>query len=530
MGKSPSVGIIGAGISALRCADILIQNGVQVTLLEARGRIGGRICQAKVGGHLMDVGPNWIHGTDSNPIANIALGSNTKLHEWDESQSIFNPSGDLCDDALATKITEWMWTIIEEAFEYSNKYKDIIPAHKSLSDFFREKIEETDFTQEEKDMCIELSKTWGAYVGDPVERQSLKFFRLEECIDGNNFFVASTYKNILEHISGPVVRRADIRLNEPVVKIEALRRASATKHQVAVTTAAGKRYHFDEVVVTCPLGWLKRNKSAFVPEIPARLSSAIDSISYGGLEKIYAVFPHAFWDSTSSINNNHSPPPPFTHFLNPTYVEHAESTSWNQECISLSALPAGCAHPTLLFYIFGPSAAYIVSKIKTLDPSSETYYNFLNDFLLPYYSRLPQYSSSSPDCKPASLFATQWRNDPYAGNGSYSNFQVGLERGDEDIEVMREGMGIDRGIWFAGEHTAPFVGLGTTTGAYWSGERAAGQICDIYNLSRSGMGLKRDDSLPSAIADASRVRPKVLVPPVVVTGMAEGQQVLNCSY
>jgi len=324
------------------------------------------------------------------------------------------------------------------------------------------------------------------------------------------------------------VRRADIRLNEPVVKIEALRRASGTKHQVAVTTAAGKRYHFDEVVVTCPLGWLKRNKSAFVPEIPARLSRAIDSISYGGLEKIYAVFPHAFWDSTSSIN--HSPPPPFTHFLNPTYVEHAESTSWNQECISLSALPAGCAHPTLLFYIFGPSAAYVVSKIKTLDPSSDAYYNFLNDFLLPYYSRLPQYSSSSPDCKPASLFATQWRNDPYAGNGSYSNFQVGLERGDEDIEVMREGMGIDRGIWFAGEHTAPFVGLGTTTGAYWSGERAAGQICDIYSLSRSGMGLKRDDSLPSAIADASRVRPKVLVPPVVVTGMAEGQQVLNCSY
>ena len=43
MGKTLNVGIIGAGVSALRCADILIQNGVQVTLLEARGRIGGRV-------------------------------------------------------------------------------------------------------------------------------------------------------------------------------------------------------------------------------------------------------------------------------------------------------------------------------------------------------------------------------------------------------------------------------------------------------------------------------------------------------
>lgn len=42
--------------------------------------------------------------------------------------------------------------------------------------------------------------------------------------------------------------------------------------------------------------------------------------------------------------------------------------------------------------------------------------------------------------------------------GSYCNFQVGLENGDKDIEVMRHGMP-ERGIWLAGEHTAPFVAL-----------------------------------------------------------------------
>jgi hypothetical protein len=42
---------------------------------------------------------------------------------------------------------------------------------------------------------------------------------------------------------------------------------------------------------------------------------------------------------------------------------------------------------------------------------------------------------------------------------------------------MREGMP-ERGIWIAGEHTAPFVALGTATGAYWSGEKVALRILE----------------------------------------------------
>lgn len=44
MGKIPQVAIIGAGLSGLRCADVLGQNGVHVTIFEARDRVGGRVC------------------------------------------------------------------------------------------------------------------------------------------------------------------------------------------------------------------------------------------------------------------------------------------------------------------------------------------------------------------------------------------------------------------------------------------------------------------------------------------------------
>ena len=345
----------------------------------------------------------------------------------------------------------------------------------------------------------------------------------------DNFFVASTYKRILEYISKRALSYADLHMNEPIVKIEAYDRTNnnSTKSKT-LTTAAGKKYRFDEVVVTCPLGWLKRNKSAFEPELPPHLIKAIDSISYGRLEKIYVTFPEAFWHhptatTTTTMNGNgneedqdvNKAPSNTTEtassssssfqFLEPEYIQRPEGIKfWNQECLSLASLhPKNCAHPTLLFYTHGPCSTYIVQKLTspttTSNSSKDDDYKTLNTFLEPFYSRLPGYNPTSSKCKPIAFLATQWQKDPYAGNGSYCNFQIGLENGDKCIEIMRNGIGIERGVWFAGEHTAPFVSLGTTSGAYWSGERCSARICEFYGLGRVGIGVGRDDSLPSGL-------------------------------
>ncbi|KAJ5582350.1 hypothetical protein N7535_000970, partial [Penicillium sp. DV-2018c] len=509
------VGIIGAGISGLRCADILIQNGARVTILEARNRIGGRV-SFLLGDNLVDMGPNWIHGSGENPIMTIAEETGSAMYDAEcGGNIIFSRDGDLINEETSAKVQDFVWTAIAEAFEYSNHHGESIPVEKSLFDFFCERIERTSFSDEEKQLCLDSCRLWGSYVGDQVDKQSLKFFRLEECVDGSNFVVASTYKDILNHISRTALAKADIHLNEPVTDINAPPRTdkSPSTH-VTVTTVHGKSYTFDEVIVTCPLGWLKQNTSAFTPPLPPRLQQAIANISYGRLEKVYVTFPRAFWhteqDNTSTSTST-SPPqkqeppqpkpqnPVLVQFLEPSYAPHPPNIEWNQECLSLASLPTPHAHPTLLFYTYGSSGEEIINSISHLDPSSPEYKTRLIETLHPFYSRLPGYDAEDTGCVPTAVLATQWQKDEYAGHGSYCNFQVGVEEADKDIEVMRcgDGVGKTRGLWFAGEHTAPFVALGTTTGAFWSGERVARLVCEGLGLGGVGGIGVRDDSLPS---------------------------------
>ena len=285
---------------------------------------------------------------------------------------------------------------------------------------------------------------------------------------------------------------------------------------MTVTTAARQKFTFDEVVMTAPLGWLKRNLATFSPPLPSRITTALGNMSYGRLEKVYITFPAPFWATPMTIGgslNGASQPataPFLFQFLSPKYTKLQNPPVETIGAVSLSALPPHTAHPTLLFYLNGLCGHYVTCLINGVAPTSPKYQLLLADFFQPYIARLPNYDPTSPDCKPSGILSTNWQNDELAGWGSYTNFQiskapsskkrnangVSLEYGvadaeegegeeevrlDKDIEALRGGCP-DRGLWFAGEHTAPFVALGTVTGAYWSGEAVGRRIAAAYGV------------------------------------------------
>lgn len=467
-------------------------------------------------------GPNWIHGTNDNPMLKLAKETDTELHAWDESQAVIDSEGHTLDAEEAGEYAQLLWDdgVIAAAFKHSNEHSDSIPASQSLYDFFIEQAK-TFFTdlpraeaERKRKRFLQTANMWGSYVGDDVRKQTLKFFWLEECIEGENPFVAGTYTKILEAVSRPAEEGADIKLSTKVTGVRSGDSSEQSHSKPIIETIDGSREEFDEVVVTAPLGYLKRNATTlFSPPLPSRLTKAIANIGYGNLDKVYITFTSAFWNTTSSRPSTtdgfdphgatpnvsskaaplHQPPsndsqkhyPGFTHWLEPSYASDTNPKHWDQQGMNFAALPGSTAHPTLLFYIYGDCAKYIASLFPsgTLSPptSSPDIDRKLIDFFRPYFSRLPNYDASNPACEPKAVLATAWAGDEFAGYGSYSNFQIGAEELDKDIEAIRHGMP-ERGVWFAGEHTAPFIALGTSTGAYWAGEGVGERIIKAHGL------------------------------------------------
>src|SRR5205085_1242001 len=66
--KPERVIVVGAGMAGLVASRLLRDSGFDVTVLEARDRLGGRVwTDARIGAPV-DLGGSWVHGVDGNPL------------------------------------------------------------------------------------------------------------------------------------------------------------------------------------------------------------------------------------------------------------------------------------------------------------------------------------------------------------------------------------------------------------------------------------------------------------------------------
>ncbi len=86
--RGERVVVVGAGMAGLAAGRRLADAGTEVTVLEARERIGGRMWTDMSLGVPIDLGAAWIHGTEGNPIIGLAADAGAATVETDFSDVV----------------------------------------------------------------------------------------------------------------------------------------------------------------------------------------------------------------------------------------------------------------------------------------------------------------------------------------------------------------------------------------------------------------------------------------------------------
>lgn len=109
--------IIGAGAAGLGAARQLKQFGFDVTILEARPRLGGRVCTSDALGHV-DLGASIVTGLIGNPLDDLYHQLNMRGVEIKETCPIYNrATGQVISERMEDK---WQ-SVFDEALNHAEK-------------------------------------------------------------------------------------------------------------------------------------------------------------------------------------------------------------------------------------------------------------------------------------------------------------------------------------------------------------------------------------------------------------------------
>jgi len=425
--------VVGAGMAGLAAARALTERGVEVTVLEGRDRIGGRV-ETRDG---VDLGAHWIHGTEGNPLTNLARqlavptlfvgGDSAYSGGWDHI-AVYGPQGRALavDEKLRNILTA---DVVRDEMDALRRKIDG-DDDMSIGDALRRVLAERELSDEEQ-----RAVTWHLALSardDCAADESTLSFRWWD--DG--YEVYGYGDSVVIHGFGALVdalaRGLDVRLRHVVRTIE----YGATGKSVAVVTDRGL-FEGDAVICTLPLGVLKAGTVDFSPPLPAAKRDAIARLGMGNLVKVVLHFEQPFW-----------PPDQYV---------------FGYQCRSIE-----CA-PTLVINLWKTQQrpALVLMIGGALSRAIERW----DDARLEQWARDVVHDLFGDAARQFTrIDRTRWDQDPFA-RGSYSFVSVGSTPA--DIEALAEPVGTR--LFFAGEATYRHH-WGGAHGAYASGLREAARL------------------------------------------------------
>ena len=430
-GPVERVVVIGAGIAGLTVANALTRGGIECVVVEARDRIGGRLHTVNLAGSPVDMGGSWIHTPVGNPMRAFADQAGVRCRSANPLPEL---AGFDCDEGRplsAAEVGESLSMQLEDFPQARSRLLAELGPDASAADGIEAFVAGSGLAPGPARRARQaLRALVEGESADLAERQSLRWMWNEMEYEGHYFGDAPEggYRRLTEAMAAGV----DLRLGVEVAEI------GCSAGGVRVRGADGTSEDGSHVVVTVPLGVLKRGVPHFRPALPPDRLAAIDRLGFGRYEKVALRFDEPFWRTAG---------------LPHAMIFPRDSNAPAVWAIGLDAFGAG---PVLVFQIFHGAARHVLGAAP--DDAARWVLDLLADAI----------GRSCP--APTAVAVTSWANDRYSG-GAYTHIPPGADPADADVL----GEPIGGRLLFAGEHTQSRR-LAYADGAMTSGIREAKRL------------------------------------------------------
>jgi monoamine oxidase len=408
-----SVIVIGAGAAGVSAARALHDAGVQVKILEARNRLGGRLWTNRdFADHPIEFGGEYVHGDDisTQPIVRSLGLATVHWRKTDDSMirlkdgRFFTMTEARANDPELDQVRSW-------------RLPDIKP--RVDGETFTEFLTRGGWNADQIHYVRRMFAN--AVGGDPDVIDAYQAMHDLDAYAGNDYRLLGGYDQVISHLAQGI----DIRLNTVIESI------AWGAGGVKIQAQDGTRYAADAAVVTLPVGVLKAGSVKFTPELPTEKTGALQKIAMSAVSKIILRFDTpVFRADIGAIYSAGCPPM----WWSPTQGRpHRKHTVW-------SAFFSGRWAEKL----------YDMGEEKGVAYALETFRSEVGDKTI----------------TPSATKFVMWRDDPFAFGG----YSVSLPGGFPGRTVLGKPT---PPLYWAGEATAP---TSTAHGAYDSGVRVAREI------------------------------------------------------
>ena len=440
--------IVGCGISGLSVAYHLLLNDFagRIIILESRPVIGGRIASTntKYEGHRIELGANWIHGIMGNPIYELAL-KHKLIDQLSTSGGKHlvearNLNGSKVDIKVVEEVYRTYFYFIKRCENYFQiedmdtclRFDNSVGQHlKSDIEFWINGLKNLDNDSKElrksifntllnRETCIsgchsmdEVSlKDFGSYTELPGGNTTIPkgFIQIMSCLLNEiSERVASKSKlgdksNLMDGKQLSILKSHRVnKINWKDMSID------DQKTQVEVVCDNGSVFKCNHVVVTLPLGVLKKSKDLFEPKLPSYKLEAINALGFGVVNKIFLEYSlplNSFIDvdvdETIVVWN----------------TETLQKNKWFNKIYSISKITNHC----LLLWTSGEEALQLeqMSDQQINEELTQILQKFFNNNKFP---------------KADNMIVTRWASDPFSC-GSYA--YIPNKSSVRDIELLSQ--------------------------------------------------------------------------------------------